>query len=82
MKYALTIMELLKRPIIRNDKSFEWENKMTDEELKQFDKEVDINSLESGDEIGVGGTARYIDREILYNIFKLEENDIKKNYKK
>ena len=36
MKYALTIMELLKRPIIRNDKSFEWENKMTDEELKDL----------------------------------------------
>lgn len=39
MGYSITIKDLLERQIIRNDFKEEWMNKMTDEELSQFDKE-------------------------------------------
>lgn len=33
MEYSITIKELIKSPIIRNDFDEEWMNKMTDDEL-------------------------------------------------
>jgi hypothetical protein len=38
--YSITIQDLLERPIIRNDFEEEWMNKMTGEELSQFDKNL------------------------------------------
>jgi hypothetical protein len=37
--YTISINELIKRPIIRNDFKEEWMNKMTDDELSQYNKE-------------------------------------------
>lgn len=72
MEYSISIQELLKRPIIRSDKAFEWENKMTDDELKTFDSEVNQNFKESMDiDFAIYYTTKTIDREILYRVFKL-----------
>jgi hypothetical protein len=42
MGYSITVQELIKRPIIRTDFDEEWMNKMTDDELNQFDKDTYI----------------------------------------
>lgn len=39
------IPELVDRPIIRNDKSEEFLNKMTDEEIQEWEKQIKLNSL-------------------------------------
>lgn len=41
MEYSITLKELIERPIIRNDYDEEWMNKMTDDEIKQYEKEVE-----------------------------------------
>ena len=46
MEYTIKIEELIKKPIIRNDKFPDFLNKMTDEEIKQFEKEVAYNLSE------------------------------------
>ena len=48
MEYTIGVKELLTRPIIRRDFDEEWMNKMTDEELAQWDGEVYANILEEG----------------------------------
>ena len=76
MEHSISITELLKRVQIRSDKSFEWENKMTDEELDQFESEVVQMCIDEGaEDTSVCYTAKIIDREILYNVFKLDDND-------
>lgn len=77
MEYSITIEELIKRPIIRNDNSEEFLNKMTDEEIKQWEKEVELNLLEEGvvqkfPDWNAAFLAKTIDRGILYNLFKLQ----------
>ena len=75
MEYTITISELLDRVQIRSDKSFEWENKMTNEELGQFESEVVQMCIDEGaEDTSVCYTAKIIDREILYNVFKLGDN--------
>jgi hypothetical protein len=76
--YSITIQDLLERPIIRNDFEEEWMNKMTDEELSQFDKESYQLCLEEGTpekypDINAACLSKHIDRSILYKIIK-EEN--------
>lgn len=73
--YSITIKDLLERPIIRNDFEEEWMNKMTDEELSQFDKESYQLCLEEGTpekypDINAACLSKHIDRGILYKIIK------------
>ncbi len=77
MEYAITVQELIKRPIIRNDFDEEWMNKMTDDELNQFDKESRAFCLKEGvinkyPDINAACLAKHIDRCILYDLFKLQ----------
>lgn len=74
-QYSITIDELLARPIIRNDFNEEWMNKMTDEELSQFDKEsyqfcLDVGTPEKFPDINAAHLSKHIDRTILYKILK------------
>jgi len=79
IKFTIGITELLKRPIIRSDfegENQEWMNKMTDEEIRQFDDEVYQLCLDEGTpnsfpELNVAHMTKCIDRGILYQIFKL-----------
>ena len=73
--YSITIQDLLERPIIRNDFEEEWMNKMSDEELSQFDKESYQLCLEEGTpekypDINAACLSKHIDRSILYKIVK------------
>ena len=75
MEYSLKLMELINRPIIRNDKSCEFLNKMTDEEIKTWEKEIEQNLIEEGvpqkfPEWNAAFLAKEIDYEIMYEIFK------------
>lgn len=85
MKYTTSIEELVERPIIRDDFDEEWMNKMTDEELDQFGEESYQMCLEKGDpdadpeEIIMMLGANYIDRGILYELFKERKNNEKNN---
>lgn len=74
MERALSIVELINRPIIRNDKPYEFLNKMTDEELKQWDDEtVELLREENVKSIFPDWNAAYlakmIDSQILYELF-------------
>jgi hypothetical protein len=75
MKYTINIDELIKRPIIRDDQRHESLNKMSDEEIKQFEYEVEQSLIEEGvvqkfPDWNAAFLAKMIDREILYTIFK------------
>ena len=75
--YRIKIEELVKRPIIRNDKAEEFLNKMTDKEIHQWEKEVEQILLEEGvvqkfPDWNAEFLAKTIDRSILYNLFKLQ----------
>jgi hypothetical protein len=74
-RYSITIQELLERPIIRNDYDEEWMNKMTDEELNQFDRESYQACIEEGTpekypDINAACLSKHIDRCILYKLLK------------
>jgi len=76
--YSITITDLLKRRDIRNDFDGNaiWMNKMTDDELKQFDKESMQMCIEEGVEpkfpdMNAAILAKHIDRGILYKLFLL-----------
>ena len=74
--HTLTMKDLLSRPIIRNDKMFEWMNKMTNEELIQHNKEVqEMKPKKNNDFFEM---AHDIDLDILYNIFKMRTNETSK----
>lgn len=74
MEHTIKIEELIKRPIIRNDKSEEFLNKMTDDEIRQWENEVKQNLLEQGvvqkfPDWNVAFLAKSIDTSILYKCF-------------
>jgi len=78
MAYTIGVQELLERPVIRDDFSDndEWMNKMTDEEIKQWDNEVYQSMREDGvpekyPEWNTTYMAKVIDRGILYKLFKM-----------
>lgn len=78
MEYSITIQELIKRPIIRNEFNEEWMNKMTDDELSQFDKESYEMCLKEGTEekypdINAACLSKHIERSILYKLFKISK---------
>ena len=73
--YSITVQELLQRPIIRNDRPEEWMNKMTDEELHQYDSETRQICIENGvlnifPDINAACLGKNIDRSIIYEILK------------
>ena len=74
MNYTITIEELIERPIIRNDFKEEWMNKITDDELSQFNNESYQLCLEEGTvakypNINAIYLCKQIDRGILYDLF-------------
>lgn len=73
MEYTISMQELISRPIIRNDQVEEWLNKMTDEEILQWDKETHDMCLEEGTpnifpDINAAHLSKHIDRTILYKL--------------
>jgi hypothetical protein len=73
--YSITITDLLERQIIRNDFEEEWMNKMTDDELSQFERESYQLCIEDGipekfPDINAACLSKHIDRSILYKIVK------------
>ena len=74
MIYSLTLEELMWRPIIRSDYNDEWLNKMTDDEIRQFNKEVEeIISKLPLEEQYFADTSLIVDRNILYKIFMIDK---------
>jgi hypothetical protein len=71
-RYSITIKELLERPFIRTDRGFEYQNKMTDEELKEEYEQMLMMVMEREGRLNVQDVAeKYIDRHILYRLFQL-----------
>ena len=73
-KYTITMNELIARPIIRSDRPFEYMNKMSDIEIDQFILERYDENYDDIDE-----TARVIDMNILYELFKLADKKHEEN---
>jgi hypothetical protein len=71
MEYSVSIRELVKRPFIRYDKSREWMNKMTDEEIKKYYEELK-QQTNDGDLLNGAASilTKEIDRDILYSIIR------------
>ena len=77
MKYSISIEELVNRRMIRFDYYSEFYNKMTDEEISQWEKEVEEVLIEKGVEKKSPDwnnefLSVIIDRDILYNTLKLK----------
>ena len=80
-KHSIPIDELLKRPIIRNDSAFEFLNKMTDEEIRQWNSEVEQMLIEEKaprkfPDWNAAFLAKKVDTDILYNLFKLADSEL------
>jgi len=78
MERTLNISELLARPVIRNDNAYEFLNKMTDEEIAQWDKETEqMLDEEKVERVFPDWNAAYlakvIDAQILHDLFALGE---------
>jgi hypothetical protein len=74
----IKIEELIKRPIIRDDKSEEFLNKMNDDEIKQWEDEIEQKLLLEGvpqkfPEWNAAFMSKEIDMGILYNLLKKYE---------
>jgi len=83
MEYSLKIAELLKREKIRNDKSFEFMNRMNNMEIIQFEREIELILTEENVEKKYPDwnyefLNKLINREALYKIFI--ENEIDKKF--
>ena len=83
MTYSLTVKELLKRPIIRDDQPHEYLNKMTDEEIERRYAEIDAILEADGvpkvyPDWNAAHLAKIIDSHVLYQCFKLGDNDPKR----
>jgi hypothetical protein len=77
MEYTIKIQELIERPIIRTDFDEERMNKMTDDELSQYNKESYEMCINEGTpnkypDINAAILSKHIDRCILYKLFKLK----------
>ena len=77
-QYSISIDELIRMPDIRNDFTGNdiWMNKLTNEQLDQFDQEARNMCIEEGvpnkyPDMNSALFAKYIDRGILYRIFTL-----------
>ena len=78
-QYTLSVRELIDRPIIREDFNEEWMNKMTDDEINQWDKETYAMIQDEGiiEYPNVNGAhlCKHIDRGILYELFKIAKDE-------
>ncbi len=77
-QYSISINELIRMPDIRNDFTDNdiWMNKLTNEQLDQFDREARNICIEEGVEnkypdMNAAILAKYIDRGILYKLFTM-----------
>jgi hypothetical protein len=75
MKYSISIDELIQRPIISDNAWLEFLNKMTDEEIDRFEKEVEEHLIEQGVEKKFPDwnsrfLSEIIDRDVSYNLIK------------
>ena len=78
-QYRNSILELIDRPIIREDYNEEWLNKMTDVEIDQWYIRTYTISKDNGS-IGypdgnVSYISMHIDTTILYTLFKQANNE-------
>ena len=77
MEYTIKIQELVNRPIVRNDKHFEFLNKMTDDEIELYESELyqiikNDMIIDKNVEYNILYLSKIFDRDILYNLFKLQ----------
>jgi len=75
MKNKFDLRELSKKPILRNDQALEFMNKMTDEEIIEYDKSVELLLDKRGvpeyfPDRNSARLSQNIDDEILYTILK------------
>jgi len=82
-QYSISINELIRMPDIRNDFTDNdiWMNKLTNEQLDQFDREARNICIEEGVEnkypdMNVAIVAKYIDRGILYKLFTMGNQNL------
>lgn len=81
----MKIHELISRPIIRNDQSEEFLNKMSDNEIMQWEMEISQSLIADGvkqqfPEWNAAFLSKLIDWSIMYDIIKENEqtrNDIR-----
>lgn len=77
--YALSVHELVDRPVIREDFNEEWMNKMTDYEINQWNEEIYTILNEEGitgyPDLNSAHLSKYIDRGILYGILKIAKDE-------
>lgn len=78
-QYIISVRELVDRPIIREDFNEEWMNKMTDDEINQWDEETYAILREEGitedHDLNSAHLSKYIDRGILYELFKMTKDE-------
>ncbi len=79
-KYTISVKELIERPNVTDiyEGNMKWMNKMTEEELKQWDKEAYAICLEEGTpnkypDLNAAHLSKCIDRGILYNLFLMAD---------
>ncbi len=77
-EYTNSVRELIDRPIIREDFNEEWMNKMTDDEINQWDMETYAMLKDEGiteyPDVNGAHLSKHIDRGILYELFKQAKN--------
>jgi hypothetical protein len=78
-QYTLSVRELIDRPIIREDFNEEWMNKMTDDEINQWDVETYAMLKDEGiteyPDVNGAHLSKHIDRGILYELFKIAKDE-------
>ena len=78
-QYTISVRELIDRPIIREDFNEEWMNKMTDDEINQWDKETYTMIKDEGitgyPDVNGAHLCKHIDRGILYELLKIAKNE-------
>ena len=85
MNYTVSIRDLVKRPLCRVDLAEEWMNKMTDEEIRQWEKELTEEMIDDGHkrnfpDWNASFLASTVDRSIVYKLLKEDyENFISGN---
>ena len=73
----MNIHELINKPIIRNDQTEEWLNKLTDEEILEWNIKMRDECLKAGTpnkfpDINAARLAKHIDTTIIYNLIKMK----------
>lgn len=73
--YSISINQLIFRPVIRDDRPHEFLNKMTDDEINIWEREVEAILEKEGipqifPEWNAAFLAKSIDRDILYKLIK------------